>query len=154
MNDYVKVLLCIYPRLETEAERLERKMLFKALSSMNHWLDPFSVAEDIIQIRATRNEYLGVRVALDRALSSLPKKGYEAICYRFYHGEQPKDVSLRTVYRRTVAAIDKIARQLEAEGYDKQWFVKYCVRDEEMRYLYRFYRSQTPIRCRRVQNVK
>lgn len=154
MNDYVKVLLCMYPKLETEAERLERKMLFKALSSMNYQLDPFTVAEDIIKIRTTKDEYLGVRVALNRALSALSKKGYEAICYRFYHGEQPKDVSIRTVYRRTVTAIDKIARLLEAEGYDKQWFVKYCVRDEEMRYLYRYYRSQTPIRCRRVQEVK
>lgn len=139
----------MYPKLEIEAERLERKMEYKALTSQNHWLDPFAIAEDIILIRSIREEYLSVRVCLERALRTLTPKYKEAIDFRFYHGEQPKDVSVRTVYRRTVKAIEKIASYLDGQGYDKHWFMTYCAKDEEMRFLYRFYRSQTPIRCRK-----
>lgn len=148
MNEYVKVLLRMYPKLNTEKKRLDRNIEYKALTSHSLEQDVDLIMEQIFRLQLIRAEYEEVHEILKRALLNLSKEKFEAICFRFFKGEQPKDQCLRTIYRRTVIAIEEIRQALEAEGYDQEWFFHSCMWDIEMLELYRYYCSQTPTRYR------
>lgn len=151
MLEYVKVLLCMYPKMEAEIQEIGKRMEYRALRSYDHTISCEKIAEELLVMRDRAEAYREVRDKMESILKRMDKKCREALGFRFFKEPMPKNVTLRTVYRRSVRGVDRVAEGLEAAGFDKEWFFRYCGRDAEMMFRYRYYRSQTPRRARSAE---
>lgn len=151
MLEYVKVLLCMYPKMEAEIQEIGKKIEYRALRSYDYTVSCEKIAQELLAMQCRADAYREVRDKMEALLKRLDKKCREALGFRFFKEPMPKNVTLRTVYRRSVRGVDRVAEGLEAAGFTKEWFFRYCGRDAEMMFRYRYYRSQTPHRARAAE---
>lgn len=139
--EYVKVLLCLYPKLKEEARELDRLILRRAVCSAREVMPCDQIAEEILLVRMRKENYLQVQGAITKTLDRLPRRLRDAVGYRFFREPAP-DVAKRTLYRRTLEALAFIEAELERMGYSEEWFLETFGPDEEAMFRYRYYRER------------
>lgn len=128
MYYYQQTLLYTYPKLNENAEQLDKMVLYKALTSWSTTKNTFTQIEKINELNSRKTTVLVLKNALDKILSSFTKQEIELVERRFFNKikSTPNGMNNSSYYRKIVSILKKFAKAVEKEGIGEDWFLKYC----------------------------
>lgn len=130
---WVKTILTCYLSFDKVIKMLENMVYDKAKSTHTAAFDypqesTFNQITKLIDLIDKKSRLVNLKVIADTVLEKLELKHAQVINQKFFLGKEPEEItcalniSMRTLHRRLLDALEKFANVMVAMDYDKEWF--------------------------------
>ena len=141
-NYYAKTLLYAYPNLESLMEQIDELVEKKAFASMGNFTPALFQCEQILGLTNQKQTLINVNVILDKFLEKFTLDELDCFSYKYFKNKPKEyfknfDASSRGYFRKQIKLINLFSKRLEYCGIDDGWFIKYCLKIDFFKELYK-----------------
>lgn len=130
---YAKTLLYTYPVIDSIIEQTDELIEKKALSSMENYSPALCQYESIINLIKNKDEYINLKLLIEKQLNKLTKEEYSLISYKYFHLKPQQKNSLdiglkRNYFRKQNKVVEKFTKLLSDDGITDEKFEKLFIK--------------------------